>query len=645
MSGIAGILRFDGQPVARGDLERMANALKAHGPDRSGIMAGDNVGLVHVLMRATEEDHFDRQPWRGESNAVIAADLRLDNREDLVTRLGDAVRNAREWSDARILLTAWETFGDDLWPSLRGAFAIAIWDLRRRTLTLARDHLGLNVLMWHRNERFFAFSTMPNGLFALGDVPRRLNENKFADFLVLNHHDHVTTVYRDVYRVPPAHLLAVRDNGLLKQRRYWSLADIKPIRLGSDQSYANGLRECLDRAVRRQMRTTYPIGCYLSGGLDSSSVAVLAARALGEKNKRLAVFSHVPREGFDGPVPSGRYADETPYIEAIRNAVDNIDVTYVRNDECDDWAELERCFIALEGPIRNPTNLGWALTIPRLARAQGCRVLLGGFHGNYTISWNGWDQTAAHLLHGRLVTAFRQWRLCYGSTSYSRWGAFRKLIVEPLMAAKTSKQVRFRWKQRVAAWHDHSPIRPAFADEMQVEARARQIGHDFLYLMSPGIRAAGLAGIDCSGDWFAAQRALTGVDVRDPTADIDVVSYCFGIPPQQYLAEHIDRSLIRRAMWGLVPEIVLTNRLNGLQSPDWYEKLERRRETFQNEIAEFHNSPLVRRAIDLDRLEEAMKTWPTTGWDTEAVIDEYHLAFTRGIAGARFLRWIESANR
>ena len=122
--------------------------------------------------------------------------------------------------------------------------------------------------------------------------------------------------------------------------------------------------------------------------------------------------------------------------------------------------------------------------------------------------------------------------------------------------------------------------------------------------------------VDYVGDWHAAEKALTGVEVRDPTADLDVVSYCFGVPPEQYLAEGIDRSLIRRAMWGLLPEIVLTNRLSGLQSADWYEKLERRRGELAAEIAELSASPLARRAIDLPRLERALESWPSGGWDT-----------------------------
>jgi asparagine synthase (glutamine-hydrolysing) len=297
MSGIAGVLRWGGPAVARRDLERMANALRPHGPDRSAVAVADNIGLAHVLMRITPEDQFDRQPFQGPSGAMITADLRLDNRDDILTEIGVAARDAIAWPDAQIVLTAWEKIGDAVWPKLRGPFAVAIWDPRGRVLTLARDHLGLSVLMWHKGEQFFAFASMPKGLFALPDVPRELNEEKFADFLVLNHADHATTLYRQIFRLPPAHAATVAADGSMAQHRYWSTADVKPIRLGSDQAYADGLRECLDRAVRRQMRSAHPIGSHLSGGLDCSSVSVLAARALAERGERLAAYTQVPRAG------------------------------------------------------------------------------------------------------------------------------------------------------------------------------------------------------------------------------------------------------------------------------------------------------------------------------------------------------------
>jgi asparagine synthase (glutamine-hydrolysing) len=644
MSGIGGLLRFDGRPVQRSALERAANALRQYGPDRTGVVANAGVGLVHVLTRMTPEDRFDRQPWRGARGALIAADARLDNRDDVLARIGVAKTHAAVWADSRVLLAAWEKLGDDVWPMLRGPFAAAIWDPRSHSLTLARDHLGLNVVMWHNDERSFAFATMPNGLFAFG-VARELSEEKFADFLVLNHADHATTLYRNIFRLPPAHIMHVTRDGATRQRRYWSPDAIKPIRLPSDQAYADGLRECLDVAVRRQMRSAHPIGCLLSGGLDSSSVAVLAARALAEKNQRLAAFTGVPRAGFDGLIPAGHYSDETPYVEAIKRKARNIDVTYVHTDQSDVFAELDRFFVALEGPVRNPTNLGWVLALLRLAHSRGQRVLLGGLYGNCTISWNGWSQAVAHLRRGRLTTAFRQWQLYYRRSPYSRWVALRKLFIEPLLPECSSDWAdRHLHPKRIAAWRKHAAIKPDFAVAMAVDERARKAGHDFLYRLRQDERVRMLAQVDYVGDWQAAEKAVTGVEVRDPTADVDVISYCFGVPPEQYLAEGIDRSLIRRAMWGMLPETVLNNRSSGLQAADWYEKLDRQRCEIARQVAELKQSPLVRHVIDLIRLERALKTWPSGDWHHADVFREYNLALTRGVAGGLFLRWFESAN-
>jgi len=642
MSGIAGLLRFSGQPMARTDLERMANALRPYGPDRSAVAVEEGIGLAHVLMRMTPEDQFDRQPHRGASGAMITADLRLDNRDDILASLGIAAGDATGWPDSRVLLTAWEKFGDDVWSNLRGPFAVAIWDPRNQTLTLARDHLGLNVVMWHKTTSFFAFASMPKGLFALPEVPRELSEEKFADFLVLNHSDHATTMYRDIFRLRPAHLAKVTRGGGLVERRFWSPADIKPVRLTSDQAYAEGLRECLDRSVRRQMRSIHAVGSHLTGGLDSSSISVLAARALSERHERLAVFTQTPRLGFDGPVAEGCYADETPYVEAIKDLIANIDVSYIRNDACDDFAELDRFFFALEGPVRNPTALGGILAIARSARAQGRRVLLGGVFGNYTVSWNGWSQTIDHLRSGRLITAYRQWRLFYRRSPYSRRSAFCKLIIEPLLTSQLVNR-----KARCLSnppWNNHAAIRSDFAADKGVEHRAQKVGHDFLYRVRPRERERGLTPVDYIGDWLAAEKAITGVETRYPAADIDVVSFCFGVPPEQYLVEDIDRSLIRRAMWDLLPKTVLTNRLSGAHCADWYEKLEGRRAQLAEELVGLSVSSMARRSIDFARLERAIQTWPTGSWATSQVEDEYHFAFTRGVAGARFLRWFESKN-
>src|SRR5262249_59628177 len=101
----------------------------------------------------------------------------------------------------------------------------------------------------------------------------------------------------------------------------------------------------------------------LSGGRDSRAFPALPAPAWAAKTKRLPASPGVPRRNFNGPVPDGCYADETPYVAAIQRHVGNIDIEYVRNDKCDDFAQLERFFIAFDGPVRNPTNFGWMMAV------------------------------------------------------------------------------------------------------------------------------------------------------------------------------------------------------------------------------------------------------------------------------------------
>jgi asparagine synthase (glutamine-hydrolysing) len=645
MSAIAGIFRFDGQPADRRDLERMMNTLSAHGPDRSGTYVMGPVGLGHLLMRITPEDSFDAQPVRGASGAIMVADLRLDNRDDLATVLGLDPQQAMVSPDAAIALAAWEKWGSQAWARLRGPFAAAIWDPRSQAVTLVRDPVGLRALCYYKANDFMAFATMPKGLFALGDIPSVLNKEKFADFLVLNHSDCETTVYRDVFRLHPAHAMNIDAAGKLTSQAYWGQANIRPVRLGSDQAYADAMRERLDVAVRRQLRTIHKTGCFLSGGLDSSAVAALAARALAEQGKRLPAYTQVPAADFQSPSSAGKYFDERPYVEAISGMIDNLDVTYVCSAEYDDFADLDRVFQAIDGPVRNVTNMGWLMQIYRLARAGNQRVLLGGDLGNLTVSWDGWAQAFDHLVRFRLGAALRQWQLLYRTSTRSRFGAFRQLFVEP---SRFATPIIVRWAQGSR----HSPINPQFARDMQVVERAQRDSGKLAatsdsVALSERLNMITGAGVEFRGEWEAGMLALYGIDLRDPTADLDVVEFCLGIPDQQYLAEGISRSIIRRAMWNMLPPAVLANPKRGTQAADWFGKMSQSREALAEEVSQLRGSSLAAEAIDLKKLDQLVRDWSAAAENKHShkVSELYQFALSRGLASGRFLRLLERSNR
>ena len=598
-------------------------------------------------MRMTPEDRFDRQPWRGASGALIAADVRLDNRDEVLARIGIAPRTRGLGRMRACCSPAWEKFGDALWPMLRGPFAVAIWDPRRRALTLARDHLGLNVVMWHKSARFFAFATMPNGLFALADVPRRLSEEKFADFLVLNHADHATTIYRDVFRAAAGACDAGRG------RRFVRATSL----LVAGRHHAG--RACFRRGLCRGLaRTPRYRGAPADAQRPSGRLPAQrrtrfflgrgARRPGAGREERTARGLHRrAAAGFDG-AGAGRSATPTRHLMsrrfARRPAISTSPMS--ENDGCDDFAELERFFIALEGPVRNPTNLGWMLAILRLARAQGRRVLLGG------LSWQ------PHHKLERLV-AGRRAPQCAGGCSRRCDSGNSSIAVRLIRAGWRCRSFSSSrcCRSGLSDWaespppsgasrlgSDHAAIRPDFAADMASPRAPEKAGHDFLYRMRPGERLAALdASRLCSatGSRPRRQSPASRCAIPPPTSTWFRSASAFrrsSISPKASTArwcaapcgdcsrQTCDQSHERPASGGLVREA------------------RRRRASLAQEIAELSQSPLVRRAIDLDRLERAVENWPTGGWHTEEIFEEYNLALTRGVAGGRFLRWMESVN-
>jgi len=150
--------------------------------------------------------------------------------------------------------------------------------------------------------------------------------------------------------------------------------------------------------------------------------------------------------------------------------------------------------------------------------------------------------------------------------------------------------------------------------------------------------------VDYRGEWYAGALAAHGVDLRDPTSDLDVVGFCLGVPVEQFLVEGVSRSLVRRALWGILPPKVLANRRRGAQAPDWFEKLGRRKAAMEAEIADLDRSALARKAIDLDRLRTAVREWPSENRNDRQILDEYQSALPRGLAMGRFARWFERTN-
>lgn len=647
MSGLVGLFRFDERPVELDELARMTAALSRYGPDGRGLWTPDSteepVGLAHLLMRITPEDAFDRQPLIDAARGLaLVADARLDNRAELCTELGIAAEQARALPDSALILEAYRQWGEHCPQRLLGAFAFILWDRHARKLVCARDHFGERVLFYHRSVRLFAIASAAKGLLALPEVPRRLNEVKIAEFLVLLE-DATASFYQEIVCLPPAHSLTVTAAGT-QLRPYWALDSARRLRFRSDAECSEAFHEVFAEAIRCRLRSAYPVGALLSGGLDSSAVTALAARHLKARGQRLATFTGAPREGFQGPAPKGWYNDLTPFIEAIRAWQDNLDVHYIRAEGRTPLYSLDRLFDMLESPVLNPCNRVWVEAIFEALSAQGRWVLLHGQWGNLTISYNGLSLFPELAVQGRwlaLIQALRAWA---AARQRPLWSAFKGTVLAPLLPEFVWAGYR-RWKEGPRPpWMEYSAIHPAFAKETAVAERFRQRGVSLYYRIPVNGRAERIkmATAGSSGhNLLCAWRAGFGVESRDPTADKRVVEFCFAIPQEHYLRDGKSRYLVRRALDGILPPQVVWSTQRGAQAPDWYERASAARGEFTAAIARLERSETACRCLDLPRMRGLLEHWPQGNWADPKVMMEYRGLLLRGMMVGEFIRWFE----
>lgn len=284
MSGIAGIIHFDGRPVAPGEIETMTGAMHYRGPDGIHHWQHGNVAMGHCMLRTTPESLEESQPLTNEDgNLVLVMDGRIDNWEELRRELLTRGARLRTRADAELLLRAYETWGDDCTTHVEGDFAFALWDARQRRLFCARDRVGNRQFHYHWNGASFAFATDLHPLLDLPWIPEQVDEDTLAEYLATDWLTIDTTLWQEVKRLKPAQYMTVSGFGAPESIEYWAPDPFATLRYASDAEYIEHYRELFTDVVRRTLRSHKPPAIEVSGGLDSSSIfaTALHLQALG----------------------------------------------------------------------------------------------------------------------------------------------------------------------------------------------------------------------------------------------------------------------------------------------------------------------------------------------------------------------------
>jgi asparagine synthase (glutamine-hydrolysing) len=620
----------------------MLAAQSVYGPEPAAMWSSGHVALGRRLYRLLPEDRFDRGPVVSTAGAgVLIADVRIDNREELAAALGLGA-DAGSLADAALLMRALERWGEDALDRLAGDFAFAWWR-DGGSLLLARDPVGRRPLHYHRGDGFVALSSMPKGLHALPEIPRRPNSRAVTDFLAMIPETTADTYFEGIEKVRGGQAVRI-ERDAVRSRTYF---DPRPreLRLKRREEYEEALREQLDRAVEARLRGAGDrVGAHLSAGLDSSAVAATAARLLAPSGGRVTAFTAVPREGYDLSGLSGVIADEGPLAAAAAAMHPNIDHVRIQGAGVSPLAELGRYFFLFERPFLNLCNGVWTSATLDEAKRRGLNVLLTGMLGNATFSFNGLQRLNLMLRRGRLFgLAAETVRLRRHGT---RLGTVAAQVLGPLLPRPAWRAVlRLRGVESRLA--DYTLLDEARVDSMRVRDRAAERGFDLDYRPTADPTEFRLRMIRRTdpGNYMKGMLGGWGVDQRDPATDRRLIEFCLSVPLEQYLADGQQRALARRAFADRLPAQLLAEPRKGMQAPDWHEGLTAARGELAEEAAAIAECAEAAEAIDAPRMQRLVEDWPEGCWNDRDVSARYRLALLRGVSAGRFIRQALGANR
>ena len=639
MLSFGGLLRFDGGPIERDSLGKLAFKL---GSDRFAPASVWLRGPLAVVCRQRPirtEDRHVAFPVLGRDGALaVVGSARIDNQTELMSRL--SLDPQRGWHDCELIAAAFERWGSQAADRLRGDFAFAAVDLQTMTLTLARDCFGEVPLFYHRGDGFVAFASTPAALLALPGVPRTLADNGMADLLVGNATDAYSTVYNAIRRTPRAAQTIHSAKGE-STAVYWRPGQAPPLRLRRDDDYVEAAREVLRDVLVGHLRCERPIAVMLSGGLDSSAIASTLAKLA--PSRAIHGYTTVP----DGP----GFPSEAPYVRQLCKLYPNLRVVDLANKPITpldhSWREA---FDAIGLPCVGMPLATRRLTLARAAAEDGAGVIMTGGGGNFTLTREGMDVPAYLARSFRWRALYRELKALTRSRGLGMRALFRRYVLRELAPPALLRAYGHRHHWRDRAIPAESYIHARFADEIRLGERWLSAGLNPVNRQSMSERAIELGHLEyLQPPWQEAYTLLNqrlGMETAMPLRDRRMVDFVFSIPPEQFLRNGVTRWLARRALADRLPGEIVSRTTHDRAFPDlfpwlaaWWPAAAQAAETLEH-------SPTAKRFIDIDRLRQTLAA-PLPASHEAAGDNElaYALYLPDALHLGDFVRWHEGGNR
>jgi asparagine synthase (glutamine-hydrolysing) len=489
---------------------------------------------------------------------------------------------------------------------LLGDIAVAVWDAVDKRLTLARSPNSLKPLFFHRGGDFAAFASMPDGLLALADIPKRLNVDKAAAIVGGLGDVSSDTLFSGVQSVRHGEAVELADGGN-KFVKLWDLEAIGPSTLKTSQ-LAEAMRAELERAVTAQLRRrSGTVGCHLSSGRDSSAVATTAALAMRSSGDPLFAFTGAPHSGFAGGTPPGRLADESGLAAVTAGHCPQMTHVVCRSRKKPIGPALRRLNERHHQPIINLSALHWSDAIDEEACRRGASVMLIGWAGNLSISSNG-PRHLIDILNRQGMFSWLSNAVRVAGHSWPRWREVAGVSLAPYLSEDLFRRALRLSGRDVSAGLDIPILRQPHRAKMEMLLK-----QEFGDLRPPRSSAAFRRSFLLARDNAEKMSlSLSGLDVRDPTADRRLVELCLSFPPDRLVSQNEDPSPIYEvAFKDRIPAPVMYNRKRGHQGADWFELFDK--VEVAGMLSRYGENRLVRALFDFEEINRMIDSWPDKG--------------------------------
>jgi len=470
-------------------------------------------------------------------------------------------------TDTEVILHGYEQWGDDVVKKLRGMFAFAIWDGRRRRMLLARDRVGKKPLFYSYDGNRLFFGSEIKSILATGEVPAELDPVSLHDYLTYLYFPPPRTAFKGIAKLPPATCMAVNvlPGGALemKQWSYWDPVEAVTAAEISPKDAIEKTRSLLEEAVRVRLISDVPLGIFLSGGLDSSTITALAARQCTEPVQTFSIGFH-----------DSKFYDELPYANLVAQTFHTDHHVLEPNPDC--AMLLTKVVRHFDEPFGNPTAiLEYILTklmrehVTVALSGDGGDELFGGYTRYAGARLAGYYQHLPRFITQGLVS--RLSTLMHDDTN-GRHG-FRRLREFAQSAWMPLEDMYLSWIGYFSEAEKHDLYTPGFAASVQ----GRDSGEFLRDLFRRGAQLdplnrlgyVDLASFLCCncleyGDRMSMANSL---EVRCPFSDQDLVEFAIGLPEKMKLRGLDTKWIVKEAMRGILPAEILRKKKMGFSPP------------------------------------------------------------------------------